>query len=190
MQEVDAVKTTENIALITMLLKKHGNQDFSDIWKIGVNFALRITDLLAIEFSLLEVAIQGTKKEFSIIEIKTGKPRTIRLNKTAIEVIERRRATYPLDVYLFQSHSNRGKKAGKPLTRKSVARKFEEVGSLVDIHLGTHSMRKTRGYMLYSRGVSIEQIARLLNHASPVTTMAYIGITKEDTLKTYDDFEL
>ncbi len=190
MLEVDAVKTLEDISLITKLLKKHGNQDYSDIWKIGLNFSLRITDLLNLEFAQLEAAIASPSKEFTVKEVKTGKNRTLKLNTTAIEAIQARRSVYPLDRYLFQSHSNRGRAACSPLTRRSVARKFEEVGSIVDIHLGTHSMRKTRGYMLYNKGVSIEQIAKLLNHASPATTMAYIGLTKEDTLKTYDDLEL
>jgi site-specific recombinase XerD len=43
---------------------------------------------------------------------------------------------------------------------------------------------------MYDDGVPIETIAKVLNHSSPTTTMAYIGITKEQVLQTYDDYEL
>ncbi len=186
MNEVEAVKTKEDIARIESLLLKHGNQDYSDIFKLGINVAFRISDLLDIEFKDLNMR----RNELTIVEGKTSKTRTVRLNKNALAIIERRRSEYPEDIYLFQSHSNRGKSASKPLSRISVARKFKEIGDIVDIQLSTHSMRKTRGYMMHKAGVAIEQISEVLNHSSPAITMAYIGLTKEATLKTYTDFEL
>ena len=46
--------------------------------------------------------------------------------------------------------------------------------------IGTHSLRKTFGYMLYNKGVSIEVIQKALNHSSAAITLAYIGITQDD----------
>ena len=186
MNEVEAVKTQDEIAAITTLLAKHGNQDYADIWKLGINVAFRITDLLYIQMTRIDI----NRRELTIIEGKTGKKRTVRLNTTACEVINRRIEAYPGDVYLFQSHGTKGVSTVKPLDRSTVARKFKLIGELLGINLGTHSMRKTRGYMMHQSGVSIEQICRVLNHSSPAVTMAYIGLTKEATLQTYDDFEL
>lgn len=186
MSEVEAVKSQDEIAAITTLLVKHGNQDYADIWKIGINVAFRISDLLSIQMRQVDLS----RRELTIIEGKTGKKRTVRLNTTACEIINRRLQTYPDDVYLFQCHGSRGRYVIKPLDRSTVARKFKRIGDLLDIKLGTHSMRKTRGYMMHQAGVSIEQICRVLNHSSPAVTMAYIGLTKEATLQTYDDFEL
>lgn len=186
MNNVDAVKTPEKIELIEIMLLKHGNQDYCDVFKLGINVAFRISDLLSIEYSSIDKA----NRLLVIKEGKTGKTRTVRLNKTALEVINRREATHPLDRYLFQSHGIRGRAACKPMNRSAVARKFQEIGSIVGIALGTHSMRKTRGYMMFKAGVSIEQICKVLNHSNPATTLAYIGITEENTLQTYDDFEL
>ena len=64
MNEVEAVKTVEDIERIEKLLFKHGNQDFSDIWKLGINVAFRISDLLAIEYSDLDLV----KRELTLIE--------------------------------------------------------------------------------------------------------------------------
>ena len=184
MNEVEAVKSLDEINTIHTLLNKHAGGDFGDIWKVGINVALRISDLLSIRFS----DIDGP--DLTLIEGKTSKSRTIRLNDTVLGIIADRKAKYPDHMYLFQSQSNRGKALIKPYHRSSVARKFAEIGDIMNIKLGTHSLRKTRGYMLHKGGKSIEQICKVLNHSSPVVTMAYIGLTKEETLQTYDDFEL
>ena len=186
MNEVEAIKTETDIATIQTLLRKHAGNDFADIFKLGINVAFRITDLLSIQFNHIDLE----RREISIIESKTKKKRTVRLNDTALAIITRRRSQYPDDVYLFQSHSNRGRALCQPLNRSSVARKFKEIGDIVGLRIGTHSMRKTRGYMLHKAGVSIEQICRVLNHSSPSVSMAYVGITHDDTMQTYSDFEL
>jgi integrase len=71
-----------------------------------------------------------------------------------------------------------------------VAKAFSEVGSIVGVKLGTHSMRKSRGWAMYSDGVPIEMIAKVLNHSSPSVTMAYLGITKKQVMDTYLEYEL
>ncbi|MCP3921313.1 MAG: tyrosine-type recombinase/integrase [Desulfobacterales bacterium] len=184
MNEVDAVKSKDDIQRIENLLLKHGSQDYADIWKLGINVAFRISDLLDIEYSNINM----NTREYTTKEQKTGKSRTVRFNNSALAIIERRREDRPDDKFLFQSQSKRIK--CDHLKRETVARKFKEIGDIVDIKLSTHSMRKTRGYIMHSSGVSIEQISEVLNHSSPAVTMAYIGLTKEATLKTYDEFEL
>ena len=67
MKEVEAVKSRDTIKLISYLLERHFGQQMADVWNIGLNLALRISDLLAIRFS----DIQGDR--LSIIEQKTGK---------------------------------------------------------------------------------------------------------------------
>lgn len=187
MNEVDAVKTEDDITTIHTLLRKHGSQDYSDVFKLGINVAYRISDLLSIE---TKKHINLDKRELELLEKKTNKKRTVRLNDTAIKIIQRRLKENPNNTYLFQSRKLDEDGNPQPMDRSTVARKFQEIGYIVGIRLGTHSMRKTRGYMMYKAGVSIEQIARVLNHSSPAVTMAYIGLTQEETLKTYDEFEL
>ena len=186
MKEVDAVTNQEDLTTIHNLLKKHGSQDYADIWKLGINVALRISDLLSIHTDHINL----DRRELELVESKTGKKRLIRLNDTAVSIIKRRQATNPDNVYLFQSNRYQTNGIPKPLTRAPVARKFKEIGDIIGIKLSTHSMRKSRGRFMFQAGVSIEQIAKVLNHSSPSVTLAYIGITREDTLRTYDDFEL
>ncbi len=72
--------------------------------------------------------------------------------------------------------------------RIAVAKAFKAAGDESGIHLGTHSMRKTRAWVMHSAGISIEMICKVLNHSSPVITMAYIGLTQSETDATYDQF--
>lgn len=182
MISVEAIKTKDEIARVEDLLRKHGGDIYGDLWRVGVNLALRISDLLSIEFDNIH------KGHLVMREGKTGKKRTLRINKTAQAIIDKRRAAHPNHTYLFQVQSNRAK--GKPISRETVARKFKEIGEIVDVALGTHSMRKSRGWAMYSDGVSIEKIAMVLNHSTPAVTMRYLGITQEEVLQTYDDYEL
>jgi hypothetical protein len=43
---------------------------------------------------------------------------------------------------------------------------------------------------MWSAGVPLEVIARVLNHGSPSIMMRYIGLEQADINKTYDDFIL
>ncbi len=187
MKEVEAVKEKGDIRYVEDLLRKHGGDLYADLWRIGVNMALRISDLLQIKYEDLDM--EG--RNYRLQEGKTKKNRDIRLNNTVLDIVNRRKADNPSDTYLFQVHSNRTKgMEPKPVSRISVARRFKEVGEIVGVHLGTHSMRKSRGWAMYSDGMPIERICKVLNHSHPAVTMAYLGITEEETQDTYDAYEL
>ncbi|WP_421867057.1 tyrosine-type recombinase/integrase [Motiliproteus sp.] len=185
MNEVEAVKKREDIQLVGHLLEKHGSKDYRDIWELGINAALRISDLLNLRYD----DVVGVE-ELTLIEGKTEKKRSIKLNSKAQAIIARRHEENPSDVWLFQAKGNRAKGARKPVDRSTVARKFKEIGDIIGIALGTHSMRKTRGYAMWSDGVPVEFICKVLNHSSPSVTLRYIGIEQDDIRKSYDDYVL
>jgi integrase len=185
MNEVEAVKTKEDILMVGHYLHKYGSVDYKDIWELGINAALRISDLLSLKFS----DVMDTEV-LTVTESKTGKARSIKLNIKAKAIFERRRVDFPADIWLFQSKGNRAKNLVKAIDRSTVARKFQEVGDTLKINLSTHSMRKTRGYAMYSDGVPIEVISKILNHSSTGVTLRYIGIERQDILKSYDDYVL
>ena len=182
MNTVEAVKTKEDIERVEELLRKHGGDIYGDLWRVGVNLALRISDLLTVKYDDIK------NSHLKVTEGKTGKGRELRINNTAQRLIDARRQRHPEHDYLFQVDSNRAK--NKPVSRETVARKFKEIGEIVGVQLGTHSMRKSRGWAMWSDGVPVEKIAMVLNHATPAVTMRYLGITQEEVLQTYDDYEL
>lgn len=192
MREVEAVKTGEQRQQIEAHL---ADQDviYSDIWKVGVNTALRISDLLSLTMDNVR-SLNTDQPALNIIEQKTGKPRKIVVNQSALNVMQRRLADYPDHVWLFQTDAvNRNRREPpKPINRRSVSRVFERVGQRVapKVALGTHSMRKTRGYAMHKAGRSIENIAKVLNHSSPAVTMRYIGLVQQDIDESYTELEL
>ena len=190
MEAVEAVKSKEQINQIETLLATHNPQYYADLWKVGLNLSLRISDLIALTFDQLD-KVDPDNRVLSLTEGKTGKSRDLVLNKTVVDIVKRRREQHPDDVYLFQSPSPRNR-TPKPITRVSVSRVFSSVGQMLKpkLKLGTHSMRKTRGYFMFRDGVPIERICKILNHSHPAVTMAYIGIEKDEVLASSDAYEL
>ena len=182
MQSVDAVKTKAEIDQISrkLQLNAKGNTLYSDIWTFGLQVALRISDLLTITMT------EAKSGRLALREGKTGKQRLLKLNEKAQSIVESRAKRYPGHEYLFQVESNRAK--GKPVSRVAVAVAFKAVGDELGIALGTHSMRKTRGWVMHKSGASIELICKVLNHSSPKITMHYLGLTQEEIDSTYDEF--
>lgn len=193
MNEVEAVKTTGQREQIECLLNNSG-RIYHDIWRIGVNVAMRISDLLSLTMQQARDVVDSDSHQLAVIESKTGKRRLITFNAPAMRVIERRLADYPADVWLFQSDSPRNsrREAPKPINRRSVARVFERTGrQLVPrVQLGTHSMRKTRGYALHKAGMPIEEICKSLGHSHTAVTMRYIGLDAETVRRSFVEFEL
>ena len=191
MNQVEAVKTPEQRTQVEAQLLQAG-QIYHDLWKLGINTALRISDLLALTMADV-VALDLEAPALNIIEIKTGKARKIVINAPALAILQRRLADYPTHHYLFQSQAvNIDRRKKQPITRRSVGRVFEKVGQKIapKVRLGTHSMRKTRGFAMFEAGRSIESICKVLNHSSPAVTMRYIGIDQRDIDQSYVEFEL
>jgi len=191
MKQVEAVKTAEQRTQVEAQLLEAG-QLYFDIWKIGLNTALRISDLLALTMDDVR-KLDPAAPALNLVEIKTGKPRKIMINQTCLQVMQRRLAEHAKDKYLFQSEAvNIDRRKKQPISRRSVGRVFEKVGQKIAprLQLGTHSMRKTRGYAMFEAGRSIESICKVLNHSTPAVTMRYIGIDQRDIDQSYVEFEL
>ena len=186
MAEVQAIKKLEKIQLIEHLLEVRYSRQMADLWKIGLNLALRISDLLSIKFD----DIEGDR--LTLKESKTGKIAKIKLNQTAQIKINDIKLKHPEHIYLFQSHRSRQSinSKPKPLNRRSVTKAFMLVGEELGIALGTHSMRKTRGYHLYKKTRDIGRVMKMLRHSSEGVTLRYIGITQEDIDKDFEELEI
>jgi integrase len=71
-----------------------------------------------------------------------------------------------------------------------VALAFQQVGEELKLALGTHSMRKTRGYFLYQSTKDIGRVMKMLRHSSEGVTLRYIGITQDDVDKDFVSLEI
>lgn len=195
MAAVDALQSYEEINLVTELMLRHYPKYYSDIWRLGVNLALRVTDLINLTKDKAQESLRTGYLRLK--EGKTDKYRLIELNGIAREIMKKYLDLGTEDdIYLFQSRGNRAKKLQQPINRRSIWRVFNEVGEMangkiingttINLNMGTHTMRKTRGCILfYIEDVPLEEISKMLNHNDTRTTMVYLGITQEKINKTY-----
>lgn len=186
MAEVQAVKELDTIKLVSHLLERRCSKQMSQIWNIGLNLALRISDLLSVKFSDIN------EGRLILIEGKTGKRAEIKLNNKTMILINDIQLSHPDHIFLFQSYRNNKSinTPPKPLTRRAVSQAFEIIGEELNLRLGTHSMRKTRGYHLYKKTKDIARVMKMLRHSSEGVTLRYIGITQDDIDKDFVDLEI
>ena len=186
MATVDAIKDPDTIKLISHLLEVRFSKQMSQVFNIGLNLALRISDLLSIKFTDIQ------DDRLIIKEGKTGKQANIKLNVKAQLLINQIQLDHPNHVFLFQSHRSQQaiNSIPKPLTRRAVANAFSEVGKEVKINLSTHSLRKTRGYVMYNNTKDIARVMNMLRHSSVGVTLRYIGITQQTIDSDFDELEI
>jgi integrase len=140
---------------------------------IGINSALRISDLLTLKVG----DIRG-KNTLTVYESKTKKTKHFRLNSSVVRAISELIPKEAGDSdWLFPS-----RKRGQPISRVQAYRILNTAAQRVgiDYKFGTHSMRKTFGYFAHQQGVDLALIQTILNHASQRETLRYIGVEQDD----------
>ncbi|MFA0642477.1 tyrosine-type recombinase/integrase [Vibrio cyclitrophicus] len=182
MAEVQAIEDDDTIRMVGHLLSIRCHPQMADVWHIGLNLALRISDLLSIRFEDIH------QDRLIIRESKTSKIANIQLNTKAQQHIARLREQHPDHIYLFQSHrcQQLKNKPPQPISRRAVSMAFQQVGQELNIALGTHSMRKTQGYF----PLPIHKGYRPLRHTSEGVTLRYTGVTQDEVDKNFVSLEL
>jgi integrase len=56
--------------------------------------------------------------------------------------------------------------------------------------IGTHTLRKTFGYLFYQKTKDVALLQELFNHSAPSITLRYIGINQDLMDNAMDDFKL
>ena len=161
----------------------------------GIYTGRRIVDI--VKLNVRDVAYIDKKCRFCIVErLKILEKKTGKFIDLILHPSARRALSKYLRARLKEAPSM-GALLNEPLFRSQKARRHDGQYRITQQHawrilshaahvcglnykIGTHSLRKTFGYMLYQNNVSIELIQKLLNHSSPVITLAYIGITQDD----------
>lgn len=184
----DAMNWDEAMSLIHRLYRDK-NYTISLLIAAGCFTGLRISDILALRYSDL------FSPEFDIIEMKTKKRRTIRVNSHLREHAQK--------CFKASGIKNPDEKAfisrkGTVFTIQRVNAIFKELKrryGLKIVHFSTHSLRKTFGRRVVEMaGVNAEsaliRLSELYQHSSVKCTRIYLGLRKEELLETYDLLEV
>jgi len=182
---VDKVRAIQNMQ------KGAGNLRDALLWTAGPNWALRVSDLLAVRVGDVR-GPTGIRKAFAVKQQKTSKTVTCDITPKIRKAIE----AYLLnghpepgnsDAPLFPSR-NRDANSGdlKPLDRrqawKIIKRDTEAVGMTGGVY-SPHSWRKTWGRAALDGCVPMAVVQEKLGHRTPGSLLTYLGITKDDVRK-------
>ena len=147
---------------------------------MGINSGLRIGDLLALRVGDVRETSTKWRERIRITEHKTGKTKDFPLSATAKKALAPYLATRPDAKPSDPLCPSR--KHGRPLNRGQAWQILRDAARAVGVTdpIGTHTLRKAFGYHAYQSGVDLAVIQQILNHSSPGTTLAYIGIRREE----------
>ena len=167
-------------------LAKDENYKMSLFIALGCFTGLRVSDILNLRwFQILGVS------EFTIIEKKTGKQRTLRLNPQLQKHIQEcYEHIKPIGVKAPILVSQKG----TTFTIQAINRKLKDIKKHYKVKIknfSCHSLRKTFGRQVYtmsgdSAELTLVKLMELFNHSSIAITKRYLGLRQEEILETYD----
>jgi integrase len=185
MSFVEPIRDKKKLAQIKNLLRGQGRFRDLLLFVVGINTALRISDLLALRMGDFIDADGEVRKQFRIREQKRGKRHEVVINNSIREALDEYREAYP-DVEDNPAHfvffNTRTHDYMRPISRvqawKFIAAICQDVG--LRGNYGTHTLRKTWGYHARMSGVDLTLIMDKLNHNSLAYTKRYLGITDDE----------
>lgn len=200
----DPIKNINDIYRISKFLIDSGRYRDNMLFIVGINFGLRVSDLIQLRFTDLFNEDLSFKTTFPILEIKTRntrkvkKNRYITINDAVMDavILYLQHCPASLSDFLFRSESNRGKNSNKPITRKSVDRILKDIADELHIecHVSTHTLRKTFAYhqmlMANNDPRKLLLLQKIFGHSSVAQTLDYIGITGEEIEEAYKELNL
>ncbi|RZT23423.1 tyrosine-type recombinase/integrase [Fictibacillus sp. BK138] len=188
MEYVEALRDIKQINAIKRYLKRQSERDYV-LFVFGINTGLKITELLTIKVEDLMTELNGIKDYYSWIPKEGESKKEIFLNETVQKILHQYilNANLKSDDFLFLS-----KKTKLPITRQQAYRIISCAADQVGIQgkIGTNSLRKTFGFHAYKRGVAISLLQKHFNHSNPSETLKYLGISKDENIKTQIDVRL
>jgi site-specific recombinase XerD len=186
MEYVEALRDIKQINSMKKYLKKHSERDYL-LFVFGINTGLKITEMLDIKVGDVLEEEDSVKNFYSYSHHE--KMKEIYLNSKVKQAILHYVHKEQLNVenYLFKSA-----KTDKPITRQQAYRIIHQAAEAIGIEgkIGTNSLRKTFGFHAYKRGIAISILQKHFNHSTPSETLKYLGISKEEKIKTEIDVNL
>ncbi|MFT0575298.1 tyrosine-type recombinase/integrase [Bacteroides thetaiotaomicron] len=181
----DYLQWGEAINLIRSLSKDR-DYKMSLLIAIGCFWGLRISDILSLRWNqILNV------DEFSIIEHKTGKQRTIRINQQLKRHITNcYKQINPIGINAPILVSQKG--TVYTIQRINIILKEIKAKYKLSVkNLSCHSLRKTFGRQVYNQNsdnaeLALVKLMELFNHSNVAITKRYLGLRQEELLNTYD----
>jgi len=186
MQFVEPIRDLKKIAQIKNTLKWEWDMRNLLLFELGINSALRISDLLSIKVSDLFDEQGNVREHFDLRETKTYKPHRVTITPKVKATLWEYQKAYPNMVkdpgnYIF-FHRRDNVTWSKPIGRKMAWLMLSQWCKEVWLqgNYWWHTLRKTRGYQARMKGIPMEVIQHKLNHSNMAVTKRYLWITNDE----------
>lgn len=168
---------------------KAGRRNYT-IFQVGKATLLRVSDVMRLQWADIYDETGTVRQNAFIHDQKTGKANTLYLKPVAADLItyrdwlSRHNLKSP---WLFPSTRH----PERHITEKQFYKIMAKTGDLLGIsYLGTHTMRKTGAYRVYTQSnYNIGLVMHLLNHSSEAMTLAYLGLDQTSTENMLDQID-
>ena len=182
---VDYMQWDEMTNLVRRL-SKDGDYKMSLLIAVGCFWGLRISDILSLHWETILYM-----DEFTVLEKKTGKTRTIRINpQLKRHIAECYEQIKPVSIKSPILVSQKGTIFS--IQRINVLLKEIKARYKLKVqNFSCHSLRKTFGRQVYNQNsenaeLALVKLMELFNHSSVAITKRYLGLRQEEILQTYD----
>jgi len=188
LEYVEAIRDKRQIQSIKKVLKKSSARDYL-LFVFGINTGLKITELLNIRVSDVVSENQKVNDYLKLYDEGSGETRFIYLNSKVKKALKEFLAKDKWEMTAFLFHSSR---SSQPITRQQAYRIIHEAAEKagVTVKVGTQSMRKTFGFHAFKQGVAISLLQKYFHHSTPSETLKYIGVSKDEPVRTEIDVNL
>ncbi|MFR0523185.1 site-specific integrase [Limosilactobacillus reuteri] len=168
---------------------RFGRRNYT-IFQVGKATLLRVSDILALRRNEIFKDDGSIKKNAYIRDKKTGKPNVLYLKPVKQDLQEYYGWLQENNIqseWLFPSTTHHD----RHITEKQFYKIMIKTGDLLGInYLGTHTMRKTGAYRVYTQSnYNIGLVMTLLNHSSEAMTLKYLGLDQISREKMLDQID-
>ncbi|WP_394172853.1 tyrosine-type recombinase/integrase [Thalassotalea litorea] len=160
------------------------------LFNMALDSKLRACDLVSLKVSDISHGRRILSRA-TITQKKTGSPVQFEITKATRESVIALIAIAGLDAndYLFKSRL----KDSEHLSTRQYSRIFH--GWISALHLdhslyGTHSLRRTKPYLIYKKTKNLRVVQLLLGHKKLESTVRYLGIEVDDALEISESIEV
>jgi len=165
---------------------RQGRRNYT-IFQVGKATLLRVSDVLALRRNEIYEDDGTIKKNAYIRDKKTGKSNTLYLKPVKQDLMDYYTWLQENNIqseWLFPSTTHHD----RHITEKQFYKVMAKTGDLLGInYLGTHTMRKTGAYRVYTQSnYNIGLVMELLNHSSEAMTLKYLGLDQISREKMLD----
>ncbi|KZU17824.1 site-specific integrase (plasmid) [Lactiplantibacillus plantarum] len=160
------------------------------IFQVGKATLLRVSDVMRLRWTDVFNENGTVRQNAFIHDKKTGKANLLYLKPIQTDL-----STYQTwyqeqklhSTWLFPSTQH----PDRHITEKQFYKIMSKTGDLLGInYLGTHTMRKTGAYRVYTQSnYNIGLVMNLLNHSSEAMTLTYLGLDQASTENMLDKID-